>query len=74
VITLHRLNDTELVVNAELIETVESLGAQTVLILTTGNKIIVKETVTEVIQKSVEYKKVVYAKAAERSLPCPSPS
>jgi uncharacterized protein YlzI (FlbEa/FlbD family) len=74
VIRLHRLNGNETVVNAELIESVESLGQETVLALTTGNKIVVKEAVTEVVQLAIEYKKMVYAKAQERSFPCPSPS
>jgi uncharacterized protein YlzI (FlbEa/FlbD family) len=64
VIRLHRLNDVEVVVNAELIESVETHGAETVLALVTGNKIIVKEPVAEVIQKTVAYKKTVFASAA----------
>lgn len=74
VIKLHRLNGNETVVNAELIESIESLGQETALTLTTGNKIIVKEAVTEVVQLTIEYKKMVYANAQERSFPCPSPS
>jgi flagellar protein FlbD len=73
-IKLHRLNGQETVVNAELIESVESLGQDTVLSLTTGNKIVVKEPVTVVVQLTIDYKKMVYAKAQERSFPCPSPS
>ncbi len=63
-IRVHRLNDVEVIVNAELIESIEPHGAETVLALVTGNKIIVRETVTEVIQKTVEYKKTVFAGAA----------
>jgi flagellar protein FlbD len=73
-IRLHRLNGVETVVNAELIETVESHGQETVLALTTGNKIVVRESVTEVIQQTVEYKKAVYEKTEQRSVPCPLPS
>jgi uncharacterized protein YlzI (FlbEa/FlbD family) len=73
-IRVHRLNGNETVVNAELIESVESLGQDTVLALTTGNKIVVKESVTAVIQLTLDYKKLVFAKAQERSFPCPSPS
>jgi flagellar protein FlbD len=73
-IRLHRLNGQETVVNAELIESVESHGQETVLALTTGNKIVVREPVTEVIQLTIDYRKMVYAKAQERSFPCPSPS
>jgi flagellar protein FlbD len=73
-IRLHKLNGQEAVINAELIESVESHGSETVLALTTGNKIVVKESVTDVVQRTVEYKRTVYAKAEERSFPCPSPS
>ncbi len=73
-ISLHRLNGQETIVNAELIESLEANGVQTVLTLTTGNKIIVKEAVADVIQKTIDYKKAVYAKASERSITCPSPS
>jgi flagellar protein FlbD len=73
-IRVHRLNGLETVVNAELIESVESHGQETVLALTTGNKIVVKETVTDVIQLTIEYKKMVYSRAQERSLTCPLPS
>jgi uncharacterized protein YlzI (FlbEa/FlbD family) len=82
-IRLHRLNGVEVVVNAELIESVEANGAQTHLSLATGNRIIVTETVTEVIQKAIEYKKTVFADARylpellrgeKGEKPCPSPS
>lgn len=82
-IQLHRLNSVEVVVNAELIESIESHGAETVLALVTGNKIVVRESVTEVIQKTIEYKKTVFAGAAYLpeflkgeggSQTCPSPS
>jgi flagellar protein FlbD len=63
-IHLHRLNSAEIVVNAELIESIESHGTETVLSLATGNKIVVTESVTEVIQKTIEYKKTVFAGAS----------
>jgi uncharacterized protein YlzI (FlbEa/FlbD family) len=58
------LNGAEVVVNAELIESIDSLGTQTVLALATGNKIIVTEAVTDVIQKTIEYKKTVFTGAS----------
>jgi flagellar protein FlbD len=64
VIRLHRLNGIEVVVNAELIESVESHGNETVLALATGNKIIVTEPATEVIQKTIDYKKAVFTGAS----------
>ena len=63
-IRLHRLNDVEVVVNAELIEAVEAHGAETVLALVTGNKIVVREPVAEVIQKTIDYKKTVFSGTA----------
>jgi flagellar protein FlbD len=63
-IRLHRLNDVEVVVNADIIESIEAHGVETVISLVTGNKIVVKESVTDVIQKTVEYKKTVFVGAA----------
>jgi flagellar protein FlbD len=66
-INVHRLNGTETFINADIIESVESHGTETVLALTTGNKIVVRESVTEVVQKAMEYKRAVLA---ERSSLC----
>ncbi len=63
-IHLHRLNGQETVVNAELIESIESHGTETVLSLVTGNKIVVLESTADVVQKTVAYKKTVFAGAA----------
>lgn len=49
-----------MVVNAELIESVEA-APDTVLNLATGNRFIVRDSVDSVIAKVVEYKKQVYA-------------
>lgn len=62
-IQLHRLNGVEVVVNAELIESIESHGIETVINLATGNRLVVREGVTEVVQKSIEYRKTVYVNA-----------
>ena len=63
-IRLHRLNGSEVVINAELIESIDSNGSQTVMALATGNKIIVTEPVTDVIQKTIDYKKTVFTGAS----------
>ena len=55
-IKLHRLNGTEIVLNAELIESVDAVP-DTKIILTTGNQFIVKEKVQEVIERVLEYKR-----------------
>ena len=59
-IKLHKLNGTEIIVNAELIESMEATP-DTVLNLATGNRFVVKDSVQEVVDKVVEYKKKVYA-------------
>jgi len=63
-IRLHRLNGQEIVVNAELVESVECQGVQTILGLVTGNRILVTESVAEVIEKSLEYRQKVYVGAS----------
>ena len=58
---LHRLNDQEVLINAELIETVEAQGRQTVIRLTTGNSFIVRETVEAVVSQNADYRRAVFA-------------
>jgi flagellar protein FlbD len=60
VIVLHKLNGQEVVVNAELIETLEP-GPQTVVHLATGNKVLVVEKADDIVSKVVEYRKAVNA-------------
>lgn len=54
-VKLTRLNNTILVVNAELIEFIESTP-DTIVTLTTGRKVVVRESVDDVIGKVVGYK------------------
>jgi flagellar protein FlbD len=58
-VTRLRAAQAELVVNAELIETVEALP-DTVITLTTGHKIIVQESTDEVVRLVVAYKRAVH--------------
>ncbi len=58
-IKLRRLNDSHVVVNSDLIEFIE-VTPDTVLTLTTGQKIIVAESVDEVIEKVVEYRRRIF--------------
>jgi flagellar protein FlbD len=53
-IPLTRLNSHPFVVNAELIKFIESTP-DTMITLTTGERLIVRETETEVIRKVIEY-------------------
>jgi len=54
VITVTRLNDRKMVVNAELIRTVES-NPDTTIQLINGDHLIVKESMDEVVRLTVEY-------------------
>jgi flagellar protein FlbD len=56
VIVLHRLNGTEFHLNAELIEQIESTP-DTVITLTTGNNIVVKEKISDVRERVIEYRR-----------------
>ena len=59
-IKVKKLNGFEIVVNAELIESVEATP-DTVINLATGNRFIVRDSVDEVVARVVEYKKKVYS-------------
>ena len=55
-IELTKLQDQKIVVNAELIEFVESTP-DTMITTTSGKKLIVKESVKEVIEKIIRYRR-----------------
>jgi flagellar protein FlbD len=57
-IHLTRLNQAPLVVNADLIEHIE-MTPDTVIVLTTGQKILVRETANEIIEKVVCFRRSV---------------
>jgi flagellar protein FlbD len=56
-IQVTRLNDTKLVINADLIEFVEEIP-DTIISLTTGKKIMVKEDVKEIIEKVAQFRRM----------------
>ncbi len=58
-VTLTRLNDSEMIINAELIEVIEETP-DTVITLTTGRKFIVKESGQEVKNLVISYKRSLY--------------
>ncbi|MBN2326261.1 MAG: flagellar FlbD family protein [Candidatus Omnitrophica bacterium] len=58
-IHLTRLNNTPFMMNAELIETVEATP-DTIISLVTGRKYIVLESVEEVREKCVSYKREIF--------------
>ena len=59
-VKLEKLNGTMIVVNADIIESIQA-SPDTVLNLATGNRFIVKNSVDDVVAKIIEYKKKVYA-------------
>ncbi len=60
-ISITKLNDKELVINCDLIECIESTP-DTTITLTTGRKIIAKESVDDVIDKIMNYKRKILTK------------
>ena len=62
-IKLTRLNGDEFVVNADLIRFVES-RPDTYVTLTTNDRLIVRETVDEVVRRSIAYSRAVRTLAA----------
>lgn len=54
-IYITKLNDEEVVVNCDLIEVIEETP-NTIITLTTGKKIIAKESSKEIIEKIIRYK------------------
>lgn len=59
-IRLTRLNNQPLVVNSDLIKCVEN-APDTVLTLVTGEKIIVRESTDQVLQRVIEFRRAILA-------------
>jgi flagellar protein FlbD len=57
-IALRRLNNQEIMVNADLIESLEATP-DTVVTLTSGNKLIVRDNMSEVQQRIIDYKRKI---------------
>lgn len=55
-INVTRLDNSELVINSDLIEILEAIP-ETIIHLTTGKKIMVKETVDEIIERVIAFKR-----------------
>lgn len=52
-------NDNDFVLNAELIETIEQTP-DTVITLVNGKKILVEESMDEVVRKSMDYRRTIF--------------
>lgn len=58
-ISITKLNDKEIILNCELIESIESTP-DTTITTTTGKKFIAKESVDDVIDKVISFKRRIY--------------
>ncbi len=65
-IELRRLNNQPIVVNADLIESLEATP-DTVVTLTSGNKLLVRDSIAEIKEKVVAYKRAIYAAPGAQS-------
>jgi flagellar protein FlbD len=57
-IAVKKINGQEIIVNCELIETIE-FSPHAVMTLTTGEKLIVDETRDDLLRKIIEYKRAI---------------
>ena len=57
-IDLSKINGKAIVVNCELIESIEG-GPDTVVTLTTGSKIVVQDRPAEIVRKVIDYRRAV---------------
>jgi flagellar protein FlbD len=60
VIALTRLNGQPVMLNCDLIESIESNG-ETIVTLTTGNAVVVLEPMQEIERRVVAFKRKIYA-------------
>ncbi len=58
-IVITKINDKSLYINCDLIECIESTP-DTTITMTTGRKIIAKESVDDIIDAIIEYKRKIY--------------
>ncbi|MGE5606133.1 MAG: flagellar FlbD family protein [Bacteroidota bacterium] len=63
-IAVKRLNNQEIWINPHLIESIEATP-DTVISLTTGKRLVVKESITEVVAKIIKYRKTIGEKFTE---------
>ncbi|MCE9499404.1 MAG: flagellar FlbD family protein [Leptospira sp.] len=58
-IVVHRLNKSEILINANLIESIEA-NPDTVITMTNDRKYIIRENVSELMDKIIDYHKKVF--------------
>jgi flagellar protein FlbD len=65
-IELHRLDDTKILINSDLIESVEEIP-DTVITLTNGNKYIVREKIAQILGEIVKFKQRIQVKQIKKT-------
>jgi flagellar protein FlbD len=58
-ISVKKINGQEIIVNCDLIETIE-FSPHAVMSLSTGEKIVVDETREDILRKVIEYKRAIF--------------
>lgn len=58
-IALRRMNGQEIVINADLIESIESTP-DTMITLTSGKKMMVQNKLEDIVRKTLKYKQLTY--------------
>ena len=61
IVKVYRFDGSELVVNADLIESIEATP-DTVITLTNGKKIVVTDSVEMIIERIIDYKRRIFQK------------
>jgi len=67
-IELNLIGGRKIIINAELIKWIEALPNTTSIALTTDNKLIVENSVDEIIEKIIKYKRSIYCQKLEENL------
>ncbi|MEA2719557.1 MAG: flagellar protein FlbD [Candidatus Eremiobacteraeota bacterium] len=67
-IALRRLNNQPIMVNPDLIESLEATP-DTVVTLTSGNKLLVRDSMDEVREKIIEFKRRIHGPNAQPAAP-----
>lgn len=65
-IKVTRLNDSTLMINVDMIQSLKAIP-ETVITFTNNDKIMVKEPLEEVSQRIVEYQRTLHSKSAGRN-------
>ena len=58
-ITVKKINKKEMVINCELIKMIEGEHADTVISLTTGEKLVVADRPHEIVSKVIDYRRAI---------------